>query len=124
MHVAPGSEKSWIIDGSGYDKLWSAQACQCLSFAQSLPCSYLSIYLRVVLPVLSGFSLKQAISSADSVMTARTAAPMCSCEGGGGSPVTKLADEACDLFKGMLKSQHPNELEQRIKCETKARIDL
>lgn len=34
MHVAPGSEKSWIIDGSGYDKLWSAQACQCLSFAQ------------------------------------------------------------------------------------------
>lgn len=26
--------------------------------------------------------------------------------GGGGSPVTKLADEACDLFKGMPKSQH------------------
>lgn len=45
MHVAPGSEKSWIIDGSGYDKLWSAQACQCLSFTQSLSCSYLSIYL-------------------------------------------------------------------------------
>lgn len=49
---------------------------------------------------------------------------MCSCEGGGGSPVTKLADEACDLFKGMPKSQHQNELEQRIKCETKARLDL
>lgn len=35
--------------------------------------------------------------------------------GEGGSPVTKLADEACDLFKGTPKSQHQNKLEQRIK---------
>lgn len=38
--------------------------------------------------------------------------------------MTKLADEACDLFKGTPKSQHQNELEQRIKCETKAQLDL
>ena len=30
--------------------------------------------------------------------------------GGGGSPVTKLANEACDLFKGMPKRQHQNEM--------------
>lgn len=41
-------------------------------------------------------------------------ARMCSYEWGRGSPVTKLADEACDLFKGMPKSQHQNKLEQRI----------
>lgn len=31
--------------------------------------------------------------------------------------MTKLADEACDLFKGMPKSQHQNKLEQRIETE-------
>lgn len=34
-------------------------------------------------------------------------------KGEGGSPVTKLADEACDLFKGTPDSQHQNELDTR-----------
>ena len=33
---------------------------------------------------------------------------------GEGSPVTKLADEACDLFKGMPKSQPQNELGHKM----------
>ena len=33
---------------------------------------------------------------------------------GEGSPVTKLADEACDLFKGMPKSQPQNELRHKM----------
>lgn len=36
---------------------------------------------------------------------------------GEGSPVTKLADEACDLFKRMPKSQHQNKFEQRMTCD-------
>lgn len=43
---------------------------------------------------------------------------------GEGSPVTKLADDACDLFKGMPKSQHQNKLEQRIKRVRQKRLDL
>lgn len=48
-------------------------------------------------------------------MTARTVCTDVFLQGGEGSPVTKLADEACDLFKGVPKSQHHNKLEQRIK---------
>lgn len=55
-------------------------------------------------------------------MTAMTAWTDVSLRGGEGSPVTKLADEACDLFKAMPKSQHQNKLEQRI--ETKESHDL
>lgn len=52
-------------------------------------------------------------------MTARTACTGVFLREGEGSSVTKLADEACDLFKEMPESQHQNRLEQRIKCETK-----
>lgn len=111
MHVAPGFQKSWIIDGHGYDKLWSAHACQCLSFTLSLPCSYLS---RCFLGVFSSYiwiHSKQA-KYLDLIVLwlPEQRARMCSYEGGRGSSVTKLADEACDLFKGMPKSQHQNKL--------------
>lgn len=39
---------------------------------------------------------------------------VCVCEGGGGSPVTKLAVEACDVFKGMPKKQHLNKLRYKM----------
>lgn len=42
----------------------------------------------------------------DADMSARPMLPM-----RGRVSVTKLADEACDIFKGMPKSQHPNMLE-------------
>lgn len=94
------------------------------------PCHFPALIcesLRVVLAVLSGFSRKQeqiSWSGQDQVSwLPGQHAQMQSYEGGGGSPVTKLADEACDLFKGTPKSQHENELELRIKRETKAQVD-
>lgn len=49
--------------------------------------------------------LSSCLSCPDADMNARPARMHVSVRGGG-SPVTKLADEACDLFKGMPKSQH------------------
>ncbi len=92
----------------------------CLSLSGSFrPCllsAFISLKLPVSLSLVPARPIAMLIRMPGKCSVVHVCVCVCVCVWvwGGGSPVTKLSDEACDLFKGMPESQHQSELGHKM----------